>query len=76
MELRLAPLRTARLRLEPLAAETARAILAGYLSGLAAAGLTWRRRASPTPASTKAKPSTSGYGYDTRCQLDCGKPAR
>ena len=40
MELRLAPLRTARLRLEPLTAETARAILAGDLSGLAAAGLT------------------------------------
>ncbi len=39
MELRLAPLRTARLRLEPLTAEMARAILAGDLSGLAAAGL-------------------------------------
>jgi hypothetical protein len=114
MELRLAPLQTARLRLEPLTAETARAILAGDLSGLAATGLTaadgwphddtadglagavktgyppgwlvtaggavigdigthgpvdeagsvaasWRRRASPTSASTKAKPSTSGH---------------
>jgi RimJ/RimL family protein N-acetyltransferase len=40
MELLLAPLPTARLRLEPLTAETARAILAGDLSGLAAAGLT------------------------------------
>ena len=40
MELRLAPLQTARLRLEPLTAETARAILAGDLSGLAATGLT------------------------------------
>ena len=40
MELRLAPLQTARLRLEPLTAETARAILAGDLSGLTAAGLT------------------------------------
>ena len=40
MDLRLVPLQTARLRLEPLAAETARAILAGDLSGLAAAGLT------------------------------------
>jgi RimJ/RimL family protein N-acetyltransferase len=39
MELRLAPLQTARLRLEPLTAEMARAILAGDLSGLAAAGL-------------------------------------
>ena len=39
MDLRLAPLQTARLRLEPLTAETARAILAGDLSGLAAAGL-------------------------------------
>ena len=39
MELRLAPLQTARLRLEPLTAETARAILAGDLSGLTAAGL-------------------------------------
>ena len=39
MELRLAPLQTARLRLEPLTAEAARAILAGDLSGLAAAGL-------------------------------------
>jgi len=37
MDLRLAPLHTARLRLEPLTAETARAILAGDLSGLAAA---------------------------------------
>jgi RimJ/RimL family protein N-acetyltransferase len=37
MELRLAPLQTARLRLEPLTAETARAILAGDLSGLTAA---------------------------------------
>ena len=40
MDLRLAPLQTARLRLEPLTVETARAILAGDLSGLAAAGLT------------------------------------
>src|SRR5437667_10810475 len=40
MDLRLAPLPTARLRLEPLTAETARAIVAGDLSGLAAAGLT------------------------------------
>src|SRR6201984_348141 len=40
MDLRLAPLQTARLRLEPLTAETARAIVAGDLSGLAAAGLT------------------------------------
>ena len=39
MELRLAPLQTARLRLEPLTVETARAILAGDLSGLPA-GLT------------------------------------
>ena len=39
MDLRLVPLQTARLRLEPLTAETARAILAGDLSGLAAAGL-------------------------------------
>jgi RimJ/RimL family protein N-acetyltransferase len=39
MDLRLAPLQTARLRLEPLTAETARAILAGDLSGLTAAGL-------------------------------------
>ena len=37
MDLRLAPLRTARLRLEPVTAETARAILAGDLSGLTAA---------------------------------------
>jgi RimJ/RimL family protein N-acetyltransferase len=36
----LLPLQTARLRLEPLTAEAARAILAGDLSGLAAAGLT------------------------------------
>ena len=40
MELRLAPLPTARLRLVPLTAAMARAILAGDLSGLAAAGLT------------------------------------
>src|SRR5205807_9109213 len=40
MDLRLVPLQTARLRLEPLTAETARAIVAGDLSGLAAAGLT------------------------------------
>jgi RimJ/RimL family protein N-acetyltransferase len=40
MELRLAPLPTARLRLEPLTVEMARAILASDLSGLAAAGLT------------------------------------
>jgi RimJ/RimL family protein N-acetyltransferase len=40
MDLRLAPLQTARLRLEPLAAETARAIVAGDLSGLTVAGLT------------------------------------
>jgi RimJ/RimL family protein N-acetyltransferase len=40
MELLLAPLQTARLRLEPLTAETARAILAGDLSGLTTAGLT------------------------------------
>jgi RimJ/RimL family protein N-acetyltransferase len=40
MELRLEPLQTARLRLEPLAAGTARAIVAGDLSGLAATGLT------------------------------------
>ena len=33
------PLQTARLRLEPLTMETARAILAGDLSGLAAARL-------------------------------------
>ena len=33
------PLQTARLRLEPLTMETARAILAGDLSGLTAAGL-------------------------------------
>ena len=33
------PLRTARLRLEPVTTETARAILAGDLSGLTAAGL-------------------------------------
>ena len=39
MDLRLAPLRTARLRLEPMTADTARAILAGDLSGLTAAGL-------------------------------------
>jgi RimJ/RimL family protein N-acetyltransferase len=39
MELRLAPLQTARLRLEPLTAEMARAILAGDLSGLATTGL-------------------------------------
>ena len=39
MELRLAPLETARLRLVPLTAAMARAILAGDLSGLAAAGL-------------------------------------
>jgi len=38
MELRLAPLRTARLRLEPLSAEMARAILAGDLSGLVTVG--------------------------------------
>jgi len=36
MELRLAPLQTARLRLESLTAEMARTILAGDLSGLAA----------------------------------------
>jgi RimJ/RimL family protein N-acetyltransferase len=35
----LAPLRTARLRLEPVTAEAARAVLAGDLSGLAASGL-------------------------------------
>ena len=35
----LLPLQTARLRLEPVTIETARAILAGDLSGLAAAGL-------------------------------------
>jgi len=50
MDLRPAPLQTARLRLEPLTAETARAILAGDLSGLAAAGLAaadgWRRGGS------------------------------
>ena len=40
MDLRLAPLQTARLRLEPLTAETARAIVAGDLSWLTAAGLT------------------------------------
>jgi len=40
MDLRLAPLQTARLRLEPLTAETARAIVSGDLSGLTAAGLT------------------------------------
>jgi RimJ/RimL family protein N-acetyltransferase len=40
MDLRLAPLQTARLRLEPLTNQTARAILAGDLSGLTAAGLT------------------------------------
>ena len=39
MDLRLAPLRTARLRLEPMTADTARAILAGDLSVLAAAGM-------------------------------------
>jgi len=39
MDLRLAPLQTARLRLEPLTAETARAIVAGDLAGLTAAGL-------------------------------------
>ena len=39
MELRLAPLQTARLRLEPLTAETARATVAGDLSWLTAAGL-------------------------------------
>ena len=39
MDLRLAPLQTARLRLEPLTAETARAIVAGDLSGLTAIGL-------------------------------------
>src|ERR1700745_372096 len=37
MELLLAPLQTARLRLEPLTAETARAIVAGDLSGLTTA---------------------------------------
>jgi RimJ/RimL family protein N-acetyltransferase len=40
MDLRLAPLQTARLLLEPLTAETARAIVAGDLSVLTAAGLT------------------------------------
>ena len=40
MDLRQAPLQTARLRLEPVTAETARAVVAGDLSGLAAAGLT------------------------------------
>ena len=39
MDLRLAPLPTARLRLEPLTAETARATVAGDLSWLTAAGL-------------------------------------
>ena len=48
MELRLAPLQTARLRLEPLSAETARAILAGDLSGLAAAGLVGYGLAAPS----------------------------
>ena len=38
--LELAPLATARLRLEPVTAEMARAVLAGDLSVLAAAGLT------------------------------------
>ena len=38
MSLRLEPLRTARLRLEPMTLETARAILAGDLSGLTVAG--------------------------------------
>ena len=37
MELRLAPLQTARLRLEPMTAEMARAILAGDLSALTVA---------------------------------------
>jgi RimJ/RimL family protein N-acetyltransferase len=37
MDLRMAPLRTARLRLEPVTIETARAILAGDLSGLTVA---------------------------------------
>jgi len=37
MDLRLAPLQTARLRLEPLTAETVKAILSGDLSGLTAA---------------------------------------
>jgi RimJ/RimL family protein N-acetyltransferase len=40
MELRLAPLQTTRLSLEPVTGEMARAIVAGDLSGLAAAGLT------------------------------------
>src|ERR1700730_3871759 len=40
MDLRLAPLQTARLRLEPVTAETARAIVAGDLSGLTAIRLT------------------------------------
>jgi len=39
MDLRLAPLQTARLRLEPLTAEMARAIVAGDLARLTAAGL-------------------------------------
>ena len=39
MELRLAPLQTARLSLEPVTAEMARGIVASDLSGLAAAGL-------------------------------------
>jgi RimJ/RimL family protein N-acetyltransferase len=40
MDLRLAPIQTARLLLEPMTAEMARAILAGDLSVLTAAGLT------------------------------------
>jgi RimJ/RimL family protein N-acetyltransferase len=39
MDLQLMPLQTARLRLEPMTAETARAILAGDMAWLAAAGL-------------------------------------
>src|SRR2546430_13074581 len=39
MDLRLAPLQTARLRMEPVTGETARAIVAGDLAWLTAAGL-------------------------------------
>ena len=58
MELRLAPLQTARLRLEPLTAEAARAILAGDLSGLATAGL------ATTGLATTGLTAADGWPHD------------
>ncbi len=66
------PLQTARLWLEPLAMETARAILAGDLSGLTAAGLA-AALGTHGPVD-EAGCLEIGYGLAAHADLQRGQP--